>query len=340
MDDFFLEYGLFLAKTVTVVVAIAVLVAVLSVAARRGRGTRPGRPGLHVKNLGERYEDLALALRAGALPRAALKRELKAHRRRRKEQGRQAPAPAGSRPRIFVLDFRGDIRASQVRALREEVSALVSVATPQDEVLLRLENSGGLVSDHGLAAAQLLRLRRRGIPLTISVDKVAASGGYMMASVGDRIVAAPFAAVGSIGVIAALPNFHRLLDRSGIDYEQFTGGDHKRTVTLFGRTTDADREKLGEEVEDTHALFKEFVAEYRPRVDLERAATGQAWYGTRALDLGLVDELVTSDDYLLASRERADLFAVSYTPDRPVTAGLARWRSAVEGGLGGLLPRG
>ena len=386
MDDFLRQYALFLAQTVTLVVAVVVVVAAVSAVARRGRQARPGRPGLHVRNLGQRYDDLAVALRAGAMPRAAARRELKAHRRRRKAAAKADPAlgaggqpagtgdtPAGTGPpavagtptvfasdtphdtgadrggarragggrsRIFVLDFHGDIRASAVRTLREEISALVSVAGPGDEVLLRLENPGGLVTDHGLAAAQLLRLRRRGIPLTVAVDKVAASGGYMMASVADRILAAPFAAVGSIGVIAALPNFSRLLDRNGIDYEQFTGGDHKRTVTLFGRTTDADRRKLTEEIEDTHALFKEFVAEYRPRVDLARAATGQAWYGTRAVDLGLVDELTTSDDYLLAARERADVFAVSFVPDRPLAAGLARWRSAVEGRLTNLLPGG
>ncbi len=360
MDDFLRQYGLFLAQTATIVVAVVVVIAAIAAIARRGRAVRPGRPGLHVRNLGQRYDDLAVALRAGTMPRAAAKKQLKAHRRRRKAEAKAqvpalpatpetgatpesgaAPAPgradgraddregAGAvRPRIFVLDFHGDIRASAVKTLREEVSALVAVAGPGDEVLVRLENSGGLVTDHGLAAAQLLRLRQRGIRLTVAVDKVAASGGYMMASVADRILAAPFAAVGSIGVIAALPNFHRLLDRNGIDYEQFTGGDHKRTVTLFGRTTDDDRRKLGEEIEDTHALFKEFVAEYRPRVDLARAATGQAWYGARAVDLGLVDELTTSDDYLLAGRQRADLFTVSYVPDRPIAAGLARWRSA------------
>ncbi len=178
---------------------------------------------------------------------------------------------------------------------------------------MRLTNPGGTVNDQGLAASQLQRVRQRDIPLTVCVDTVAASGGYMMACVANRIVAAPFAIVGSIGVISALPNFNRLLDRLGVDYEQFTGGEFKRTVTMFGRNTDADRAKAGEQVAEIHELFKDFVHRQRPQVDLERVATGEYWYGSDALGLNLVDELSTSDDYLLQARERGDLFQVSYT---------------------------
>jgi serine protease SohB len=304
-----LDYLLFLAETATVVVAVVAAVAGTVTVLTAGRRRAGRRPRVEVTDLGRRYDQLRLTMLSGLLPRRALRRELKAHRKK---------AEARRRPRVFVVDFTGDLRASAVTALREEVTAILSVATGDDEVVVRLENPGGVVHDQGLAASQLQRVRRRGVRLTVTVDKIAASGGYMMACVADRVVAAPFALVGSIGVVAAIPNVHRLLDRHGVGVEQFTGGEFKRTVTPYTEPTEAARAKLTEEIEDVHALFKEFVLTNRPQVDLDRVATGEAWYGRRALDLALVDEISTSDDYLLAARERADLYLVGHRGDRPV----------------------
>ncbi|GAB6900373.1 protease SohB [Kineosporia succinea] len=301
MPDALTSYFLFLAEGVTVVALLATLgVALVTL----GRPRKP-RSRLRVKNVSEHYDHLHDRLAEAVLPKAARKERRRARRR-----------PTGERPRVFVLDFHGDLRASRVKGLREEITAVLGLATPDDEVVVRLTNPGGAVSDQGLAASQLQRVRHRGVPLTVCVDTVAASGGYMMACVAGRIVAAPFAVVGSIGVVSSVPNFHRLLDRLGIDVEQFTGGQYKRTVTMFGRNTDADRAKVTEQVNEIHDLFKDFVHEQRPGIDLERVATGEYWYGTDALELNLVDELSTSDDYLLRARERADLFEVSYTVPR------------------------
>ncbi|MBI80293.1 MAG: protease SohB, partial [Gammaproteobacteria bacterium] len=216
------------------------------------------------------------------------------------------------KPRIFVLDFKGDIRASDTASLREEVSAILSIANKKDEVLVRLENPGGTVHEHGLAASQLMRIREKGVRLVISVDKVAASGGYLMACVADHIIAAPFAIIGSIGVIAQIPNFNRLLEEKGIDFEQVTAGKHKRTLTMFGKNTDAAREKIKEELEDVHDLFKNQIEEYRPNIDLVKVATGEHWYGIRALNLNLIDTIKTSDDYLIERSKKRDLYLVSY----------------------------
>ena len=213
---------------------------------------------------------------------------------------------------MFVLNFDGDIRASAVENLREEISAIVQVARPADEVLLRLESSGGMVHTYGLAASQLKRLRSAGVRLTASVDEVAASGGYMMACVAEKIIAAPFAVIGSIGVVAQIPNFNRLLKEHNVDFELHTAGEYKRTLTLFGENTAAAREKFREELEDTHALFKTFVNDNRPQLDIAQVATGEHWYGTRAIERRLIDTIQTSDDYLLAVSKDKDIYEVKY----------------------------
>lgn len=210
----------------------------------------------------------------------------------------------------FVLDFHGDIKATEVQQLREEISTLLTVAKTGDEVIVRLESSGGMVHAYGLAAAQLARLKEAGLTLTVCIDKVAASGGYMMACVADKILAAPFAVVGSIGVVAQVPNFHDLLEKHDIDVEVFTAGKYKRTVTVFGENTEADKAKFQQELEETHQLFKDFVSKYRPSLDVEQVATGEHWYGKDAIKRNLVDELQTSDSYILAKMQDSQLYAI------------------------------
>jgi serine protease SohB len=314
MMDFVLQYGLFAAKALTVVAAVWVLIALTASFSRRGR--QPDR--LEVNRLNDRYAGLRRALEAGILPRREFKAHDKARRRERKALGKRSAEEAARGRRIYVINFRGDIRASAVTALREEITALLTLVRPEDEVVVRLENAGGLVHDHGLAASQLARIRARDIPLTVAVDKIAASGGYMMACVGTRIIAAPFAVLGSIGVLMQLPNFHRLLDTHGIDFELLKGGEYKRKLTVFGENTREDRARMQREIDDTHELFKDFVREHRPQLDIASVATGEHWYGRRAMDLALCDELLTSDDYLLAASDGAELYEVVYTAKKPV----------------------
>lgn len=316
MSEFFLPYGIFLAEAITIVLAIA---AVIIVAVRMGRlGSDPEK--LEVKKLNARYEDMALTLKSELLPHDEFKKTLKEAKKHRKEIAKHGPS---SKKRLFVLNFDGDIKASAVSNLREEITAVLMVARSEDEVLIRLTSAGGMVHAYGLAASQLARIRTRNIPLTVAVDKVAASGGYMMACVANRIVAAPFSILGSIGVIAQLPNFSRVLKKNDVDYEQFTAGEFKRTVTMFGENTDAARAKFREEIEETHRLFKNFVHHYRPGLDISKVSTGEHWYGTQALDLNLVDQLLTSDDYLLEQSQTCDLFEIIYSTRKPWSARLS-----------------
>ena len=309
MIEFLADYGLFLLKVITVVVGI---VAIIVVAASAGR--KASHEGLEVENLNKKHASLAESLRNAVSSKDQRKKAAKEKKKKDKAEAKEESA----RPRSFVIDFKGDLKASEVPSLRAEVTAILDVATEHDEVIVRLENHGGVVHEHGLAASQLARIRDHNIPLTVCVDKVAASGGYLMACVATKIYVAPFAILGSIGVIAQIPNFNRLLDSHGVDFEQVTAGKYKRSVTMFGENTDEDRAKLKEELEDVHALFKEAVAKYRPDLDLEKVATGEHWYGTRALDLGLADEILTSDELLGASAETRDIYSVVYKIKQPL----------------------
>jgi serine protease SohB len=310
---FLAEYGLFLAKLVTLVAGILFLVAGFFAIGQRRHKEPDGH--IEVKDLSARFEDFEDDIKHAILP----ENELKAlHKAQQKEEKREQKArkkhkdAEPERKRIFVLDFDGDIKASAVDNLREEISALLTVAKPQDAVLLRLESSGGMVHSYGLAASQLQRIVKGGLSLTVAVDRVAASGGYMMACIAQQIIAAPFAIIGSIGVMAQLPNFHRLLKKHDVDVELHTAGEFKRTLTMFGENTEKGRRKFLEELEDTHVLFKQFVAQHRPQLNIDATATGEIWYGTQALEQSLIDAVPTSDEFLMTRRADHDLLLVQY----------------------------
>jgi len=309
----FAEYGLFLAKTLTIIFAIVAVIAGTILLAARGRDS--GREHLEIKKLNQKYDDMAETIKLNTLSKDELKKLDKIEKKQLKVEAkkRKSGECVVSRKRIYVLNFDGDIKASPLSSLRQEITAILTVATPDDEVFLNLQSGGGLVHAYGLAASQLMRLTQKEIPLTIAVDKIAASGGYMMACVADKVIAAPFSVIGSIGVIAQIPNFHRLLKKHDIEFEQLTAGEFKRTLTMFGENTDKAREKFKEELEDTHILFKDFIKEHRPIVDIDKIATGEHWPAKRALELKLVDELITSDDFLLEQSKNKDLYEITYT---------------------------
>ncbi len=326
--EFLADYASFLAKTVTLVVAIIVVLVALA-SLRRGRGKQAGGH-LEVHKLNDFYKSMRERLEQSLVE----KDQLKAQRKQEARAAKQTKKNGEKRSRMFVLDFDGDIKASAVDNLRHEITALLTLATPQDEVVLRLESGGGMVHGYGLAASQLVRIRDAGVPLTVCVDKVAASGGYMMACIGQKILCAPFAILGSIGVVAQLPNVHRLLKKHDVDVEVLTAGEYKRTLTVFGENTDKGREKFQEDLETTHELFKNFVARYRQQLSIDDVATGEVWLGIAALGKQLVDELKTSDEYLAARAQEADLFQLHYAEKKslPERFGMAA-SAAMEQGL-------
>ncbi|ELB2760266.1 protease SohB [Vibrio alginolyticus] len=329
--EFLLDYGLFLAKIITVVAAIIVL---LIIAKSAGGKSGAAKGELEITNLSEQHkqsvEQLEHHLHDDAFIKArdkAVKKEEKEKNKSREKEIKQASKDGSldskREPHLFVLDFNGSIDAKEVASLREEITAILAVAREGDEVLLRLESGGGMVHGYGLASSQLDRIKAAGLPLTISVDKVAASGGYMMACVADKIVSAPFAIVGSIGVIAQIPNFNKLLKKHDIEYEQLTAGEYKRTLTMFGENTDKARDKFKQELEETHVLFKNFIRERRPSLDLDKVATGEHWFGTQAKELGLVDDISTSDDIVVAACKDKTVLSVHYVQKKKLADKLA-----------------
>lgn len=310
------QYGLFLAKIATVVIAIAVVAVLIVNLTQRKRQ----RGELRITRLSEQYQEMQEEMSLALLDTHQQKLWHKAQKKKHKQEAKAAKAKAKLNapqdkvtPRVYVLDFKGSMDAHEVASLREEVTAVLAVATPQDQVVVRLESPGGVVHGYGLAASQLQRLREKQIPLTVAVDKVAASGGYMMACVADNIVAAPFAIIGSIGVVAQIPNFNRFLKNKEIDIELHTAGQYKRTLTLLGENTEEGRQKFREDLNETHHLFKDFVHRMRPTLDIEQVATGEHWYGVQALEKGLVDAVGTSDDLLLNLMDGRELVGVRFT---------------------------
>jgi serine protease SohB len=363
--DFLFEYGLFLAKAITVILTLFVVLVGFMVIGSRGKKEH-AQGEIVLSSLNDGFIEMKEAIESVVVDAEVYKQQMKVQHKKdkqeAKEKKKQAKADAKlalkrekalsketaknpsvdqaaeklsdenqqdnkvdaqlaedeqgndecDKKRIFVLDFEGDIKASEVDLLREEISAVLSFASKEDEIVLRLNSAGGMVHTYGLAASQLERIKSAEIKLTICVDEVAASGGYMMACLADKLIAAPFAIVGSIGVVAQLPNFNRVLKKHGVDYETFTAGEYKRTVTMFGENTEKGKEKFIEEIQDTHLLFKEFVSEARPLVDINKVATGEVWFGKRAIEHQLIDELNTSDDFLMKACESADVFQVRY----------------------------
>ena len=305
--EFLYEYGMFLAKAATIVVAIvAVIIVVLASTVKH----KLDKGELRITNLSEELEELKHGLKEELLS----KKQFKAYEKQLKaeEKAKDKAADDASTGKVFVIDFKGSIDAAEVASLREEISAILAIADKGDEVVVNVESGGGMVHGYGLASSQLDRLRQANIQLTVCVDKVAASGGYMMACVANKIYAAPFAIVGSIGVVAQLPNFNRLLKKHEIDYEQHTAGNFKRTLTVFGENSDEGRQKFQEELEETHVLFKAFVGKYRPELDLVKVATGEHWYGQQAIELGLVDAISTSDDVIMSLATERTVYKIRY----------------------------
>ncbi len=313
MENFFIEYGLFTAKLITFVI-IALIAVVLLVFIVHSR--EQDQETIEIDKINDKFDNMRDALENEILSKEERKILKKNKKKQDKEEAKaqkqRIKEGAEARPRLFLLNFVGDVQASAVETLRESITAVLCVAKPEDELLVTIDSPGGMVHTYGLAASQLKRIRDRNIPLTVSIDLVAASGGYLMAATANKIIAAPFAVVGSIGVLAQVPNIHRLLEKYDIDVEQHTAGEYKTTLTLMGKNTEKARQKFREELEETHVLFKQFVLEQRPQLDIEKIATGEHWYGSQALALNLIDEIITSDEYLFQKSDTHDIYEVSY----------------------------
>ena len=292
--EFFTQYSLFLLKSITLVVSM--LIALAGILAL----TRKPKPKLEIIPLNQNYFTLQSQMNEEI-------REIKKDKKKLKKEKKLAK----TKPSLYVVEFNGDIKASQVEQLRNEITAILSIADKKDEVLIKIESPGGSVNGYGLAASQLQRIRDREIPLTVCIDKIAASGGYLMSCVANHIVAAPFAIIGSIGVVAQFPNFHRLLKKNDIDVELVTAGEYKRTLTLFAENSDKARKNFKEDLEKIHQAFRDYVFQYRSQLDIDQVSTGEHWLAKDAYDLKLIDSLQTSDDWILEKMKEFNAFKIT-----------------------------
>ncbi len=333
--EYLIEFGMFLAKAGTIVIAVVVIVSAIAASGQKHK--KPGKKGsIKATRLNDHIDEMRDALRETVLDKDHLKlvrkneqKESKVERKEKKqqlkkEQHNESDNKESRKKRFYVLNFKGNIGAEAVSSLREEITAVLGLAEPQDEVLLRLESGGGMVHAYGLASSQLLRIKNEKIPLTICVDKVAASGGYMMACLADKLVTAPFALIGSIGVIVQLPNFSRVLKKYDVDYEMISAGEYKRTLTTFGEITQKGRDKVQEDVETIHGIFKSWVKDHRPSVEIDKVSTGEVWVGTQAKERYMVDEIRTSDECIIDACDIAEVFEVEYVFKKSIQDRLGR----------------
>lgn len=328
--EFIAEYGLFLAKIITFLVAFVVFLGVIAAQKQSGKSQDLLQGHIAVQHINAQYQDFQQVLAENILNEKQLK-EFKQQQKAQQKEDKKSPQ---HKAKIFYLQFDGDVEASHVDAFRHEVSAVLLSAKAEDEVVVQVNSMGGMVHTYGLAASQLQRIRDANIPLTVSIDKVAASGGYLMACVANKILAAPFAIVGSIGVLAQVPNFNRALKRFDVDYEVMTAGEFKAPITLFGEITDKGRDKLKDDLENTHELFKRFIEQHRPQLDVKQVATGETWYGQQALNLQLIDELITSDDYLLKHSKDKEIYQLKFVAKKSIQEKLGiAIRSSLQTGL-------
>lgn len=297
-----IEFAIFGAKALVIIVGIIVILMTIASLALKNK---PEKESLQIKNLNNKFKKYTRKLNEGTLDKKDLKKYLKSVKSEDKKASK-----GNSNNKVYVLEFIGDKKASAVDTFAQEISAVLCVAKPEDEIVVNIESPGGYVHTYGLAAAQLERIKKQGCKLTVCVDKVAASGGYLMACTGDQILAAPFAIVGSIGVIAQIPNFNKILKKNDVEFKEITAGEYKRSVSLFGELTEKGIKKFTEDIENTHSLFKNFVSKYRTKLDISKIATGEIWYGIDAINNGLIDLISTSDEYLFSKKDSSQIYSV------------------------------
>ena len=313
--EILIEYLIFLLKVFTIALAITLPLLII-IGSTKGKSQPKGT--LSIVNLSDKFEEMGNAVKGSLMNAKELKKFNKDLSKVKKKKDK-----AEKEDTVFVLNFNGDIQASEVEKLKQEINAILLSDSDCKEVVLRVESGGGSAYAYGLCAAELKRLVDNDINLTVCIDKVAASGGYLMSCVASKIIAAPWAIVGSIGVIAQLPNFHRLLQKNSIDFEMHTAGAFKRTLTTLGENTEEGREKFKSDLEDLHIIFKNFVKEQRPQVDTDIVATGEVWQGEEAVKVGLVDSLETSDNYLVNLSKEAKLFEIQFVEKKNLSERLA-----------------
>ncbi len=226
----------------------------------------------------------------------------------------------GPPPRLAVLRFQGlrDLNASGDQRLSEAIDEVLVNRDHFEEAVVIIDSPGGTTHGYGHAYALLERLSASGLKVTACIDRIGASGGYLMALPADRILAGPFAIVGSVGVVAGIPNVKRLLEEKGVSYRLFVAGDKKRVVHFADDDGPEVREYMDEKLAGIHTQFLQAVEKHRgDRVKLDEVRSGDHWSAEESVEkgLGLVDELQTSAEYLLERNREVALVMIERRVD-------------------------
>ena len=228
---------------------------------------------------------------------------------------------------LYYLEFEGDIQASEAAKLKQEILVCLQVAKPTDVFLILVESSGGSVSNYGDLYSVMEMIKKRGHTLWVAIDRVAASGGYLISLPADKIFATPFALIGSIGVLSEVPNFGGLLDKYGVKMEEYTAGERKMNISMFRENGEEQKEHHRKKLGKIHELFKAQLVKYRggliekKGVDIGELMEGDFWMGENAFELGLVDELKSSVEILLDEKDHFNILKVNYH-NEPKMAGI------------------
>ncbi|WP_343192796.1 S49 family peptidase [Buchnera aphidicola (Taiwanaphis decaspermi)] len=212
---------------------------------------------------------------------------------------------------LYILDYNDKIKKNKIKKLREEISSIILVAKKNDEVLLRLENTSDIVYEYGLVIAQLQRLRKKGIKLIISIDKIVSNGGYIIACVADHISASPFSIIGPINIVVNIPNIDKYTQTSNLN-NQLNDCNTFTKLTLIKNNTKIYVNKIFNKLDIKKYIRNSFIKDMRPSLNLNKIFNQNYWIGENAINEKLIDSINTSDDILFSKKDTHNLLKIKY----------------------------
>ena len=214
--------------------------------------------------------------------------------------------------KVGVIYAVGNIDMSETEGIVSDklVETIREVADDDNvkAVVFRINSGGGSAYGSEQIWHALTQLKTKK-PLIVSMGDVAASGGYYIACMADRIVAQPNTLTGSIGVFGQIPNAEGLTEKIGLDFDLVKTNRHSEGISLVRPMSPEQRDLLQMSVNRTYELFVKRCADGRGMTPdaVKAIAEGRVWTGANALEIGLVDTLGGLSDAVALAAEAAGL---------------------------------